>query len=209
VVARFPVGDQGLFLTGSYGVGKSHLAVAILRGVIEKGGRGVFWETTKLLREIRDTYSEQNGRESGVLRPAIEADLLVLDDLGVEKTSEWVEETLHHIVNSRYSAKRLTVFTSNLPLRDDLTDPQSLQVRIGMRMYSRILEMCSVITLEGVDFRNIHRESTDDAIKQQWKNPRPSQKSIPVIPGKSSGQLKARWPAGDAELKWSGGRAGN
>ena len=73
------------------------------------------------------------------------ADLLVLDDLGAEKTSEWVEETMNLIVNTRYNERRLTIFTSNYEDIPDDTDPNSLLFRIGHRMRSRLHEMCDFI----------------------------------------------------------------
>ncbi len=83
------------------------------------------------------------------------ADLLVLDDLGAEKTSEWVEETMNLIVNTRYNERRLTIFTSNyLDIPDD-TDPNSLLFRIGFRMRSRLHEMCEFVEMDGADYREL------------------------------------------------------
>ena len=113
-VEQFPAVDKGLLLIGAHGVGKTHLAVAVLKAVIRnKGIQGYFYETGELLKLVRDTYASDTN-EMDVLRPVLEADLLVLDDLGVEKTSEWVQETLGHVINIRYSERRPTVFTTNL-----------------------------------------------------------------------------------------------
>ena len=101
----FPVVERGLFFLGDPGVGKTHLAVAVLKQVVlTRGARGLFYDTRDLLKMIRGTYNAVvKTTELEVLRPVMEADLLVLDDLGAEKTSEWVEETLNLIVNTRYN----------------------------------------------------------------------------------------------------------
>ena len=83
------------------------------------------------------------------------ADLLVLDDLGAEKTSEWVEETMNLIVNTRYNERRLTIFTSNYEDIPDDTDPNSLLFRIGFRMRSRLHEMCEFVVMDGADYREL------------------------------------------------------
>ncbi|MFI4925740.1 MAG: ATP-binding protein, partial [Vicinamibacteria bacterium] len=157
VAERFPIVSKGLFLLGPPGVGKTHLAVAALRQIINRTrAHGLFYDTRELLRVIRSTFgSDPMNRltESDVLRPVIEADVLVLDDLGAEKTSEWVEETLNYVVNSRYSERRLTLFTSNYDIAEDASDPDSLQVRVGFRMYSRLHEMCEFLHLYGADYR--------------------------------------------------------
>ena len=142
----FPVVSKGLLLEGQPGVGKTHLAVAVLRQVVETtGARGLFYDTRDLLRVIRSTYDPAiRTTELEILRPVMTADLLVLDDLGAEKTSEWVEETMNLIVNTRYSERRLTMFTSNYEDNPDETEPNSLIFRIGHRMRSRLHEMCDL-----------------------------------------------------------------
>ena len=207
-VEIFPVVERGLFLVGRPGVGKTHLAVAVLKLVIrEKGARGLFYDTRELLRVIRSTYNPLvQTAEMDVLRPVMEADLLVLDDLGAEKTSEWVEETLNLIVNTRYNERRATVFTSNYENREDMTDPDSLAVRVGFRMWSRLHEMCEFVTLEAVDYRVAGPDATPEDLARLDRHGRPPASRLPArTKGPARAQLRDR---DKGDLKWSGGKAG-
>ncbi len=104
----------------------------------------------------------------------MEADLLVLDDLGAEKTSEWVEETLNLIVNTRYNERRATIFTSNYPdLPPDSNQAViTLHDRIGFRMRSRLHEMCDFLDLEGADYRMLLPNEGVPALKRNWEERR-------------------------------------
>ena len=173
---QFPVIERGLFFLGEPGVGKTHLAVAILKQVIlTRGARGIFYDTRDLLKLIRGTYNDTNKTtELDVLRPVMEADLLVLDDLGAEKTSEWVEETLNLIVNTRYNERRATIFTSNYPDLPPDASPAviTLHDRIGFRMRSRLHEMCDFLDLEGADYRMLLPNEGVPALKRNWEERR-------------------------------------
>jgi len=133
------------------------------------------------------------------------ADLLVLDDLGAEKTSEWVEETMNLIVNTRYSERRLTIFTSNYPDIPDDTEPNSLLFRIGDRMRSRLHEMCEFIVLDAADYRERPANAGTDDLIAMWKLRRKA-----TLPSPRGGRpARAQLRDNRADLRWPGGRAGS
>src|SRR5512143_1473907 len=105
----------GLLFCGDNGVGKTHLAVAVLRELVSgKGARGQFWDFHELIREIKNSYNaETRTTELQVLEPVVRADVLVLDDLGAWKMTDWMVDTLFYILNSRYMGKRATLITTN------------------------------------------------------------------------------------------------
>ncbi len=215
-VDQFPAVDKGLLLIGENGVGKTHLAVAVLKAVIRnKRIQGYFYETGELLKLVRDTYAS-DANEMDVLRPVLEADLLVLDDLGVEKTSEWVQETLGHVVNIRYSERRPTVFTTNLVDSDDSTHPKSFLYRLGPRTRSRLFEMCDWVYMEAIDSREVGGPDATPEQIQRWEkksplSPKNRDRARSTLPARSGGQARAHFPPrdGKGDLKWPGGRAGS
>jgi len=207
VADAFPEVSRGLFLEGQPGVGKTHLAVAVLKQAVQQtGARGLFYDTRDLLRLIRSTYDPSTRTtELDILRPVMTAELLVLDDLGAEKTSEWVDETMNLIVNTRYNERRLTIFTSNYPDIPDDTDPQSLLFRIGARMRSRLHEMCEFVVLDAADYRERPDNASVEDLTAMWKLRHKS-----ALPSPRGGrQARAQLRDGKGDLKWSGGRAGS
>ena len=207
VADAFPVVSKGLLFEGQPGVGKTHIAVAVLKQAIQTtGARGLFYDIRDLLRVIRSTYDPTiRTTELEVLRPVMNADLLVLDDLGAEKTSEWVEETMNLIVNTRYNEKRLTIFTTNYEDIPDVTEPNSLLFRIGHRMRSRLHEMAEFVILDGAESRELPANGGEDDLITLWKTRR---KTLPAPRG-GGRQARAQLRDGKGDLKWSGGRGGS
>ena len=123
LVLDYPEVDRGLLFMGPVGIGKTHLAVAILQGLIQKGVPCLFYEFGSLLKEIQDSYNPiSKNSELRVLAPVYQAEVLVLDELGASIPTDWVRDTMHQIINKRYNDKRLTIFTTNF-----LDDPRSDQ----------------------------------------------------------------------------------
>lgn len=154
LVREFPANERGLLFAGPVGVGKTHLAVAILRGLAEKGARSLFCEYGSLLKEIQDSYNPVSRTSAmDVLGPAYEADVLVLDELGASKPTEWVLDTMTHIIGRRYNDKKLTILTTNYLGERQNPAGETLQDRIGARLRSRLYEMCGTVFVEGEDYR--------------------------------------------------------
>jgi DNA replication protein DnaC len=224
IMEDFPVNEKGLLLYGDNGVGKTHLAVALLRETIRrKAARGVFYETAELLKLVRNTYnSSVEATELEVLEPVLHADILVLDDLGRENKSAWVEEMLGIVINTRYNERRLTVCTSNL-LDIDNTEPNSFAFQLGLRIRSRLKEMCQWVRMDGVDTRDVGPHPTANDITE-WERSSPGSpknrltrkqqddaRARNSLPQKTGGQARAQLKTrdGKADLKWPGGRAGS
>ncbi|MFQ6070589.1 MAG: ATP-binding protein, partial [Candidatus Aminicenantales bacterium] len=159
-IKNFPLQEVGLLFIGPCGVGKTHLAVAVLRELIEKKkARCCFCDFRELIKEIQRTYSPDSPlTESEVLEPVFQSDVLVLDELGAKRPSAWVEEMIFYIINYRYNHKKLTVFTSNYLDTEEEEDRRdsfykkkedTLVDRIGVRLRSRLYEMCKIVDMWG------------------------------------------------------------
>lgn len=163
-VKNYPAQEVGLLFIGPCGVGKTHLAVAIIQELIKKKNVPCYFcDFRELIRNIQSTYTPDSSlSESDVIAPIFQKEVLVLDELGAKRTTAWVEETIFYIVNNRYNNKKLTIFTSNYLDREEEEDTRdsfykkgedSLVDRIGVRLRSRLYEMCKVVEMEGEDYR--------------------------------------------------------
>jgi DNA replication protein DnaC len=167
-VREFPNESRpGLLLLGEPGTGKTHLAVAALRKIVEKGFECLFCDYQNLLDRIRSGYDpSSNSSDKEAYRVALDSEVLLLDDLGAHRVTDWVEDTVTSIVTSRCNNRKALIATSNLPDGDagsPLTEKSALGKpeyritlgdRIGERARSRLFEMCTVIRMPLVqDYR--------------------------------------------------------
>lgn len=150
----YPAVERGLLFMGTVGVGKTHLAVSILKGLTERGFSCLFYEFGALLKEIQGSYNTvSQTSELKVLAPVFDAEVLVLDEIGASKPTDWVRDTMAHIINTRYNDKKLTIFTTNYLDERKAEGVETLEDRIGVRLRSRLFEMSKTVNLNGEDFR--------------------------------------------------------
>ena len=136
---------QGLIFNGSYGTGKTHLAVAIARELLRQKGCSVWFKTFgELLQEIRNGF--KSGLAEAISKRYYTVDVLVMDDLGKEKLSEWTSEQLFNIVNERYKAQKSMIITTNLSIAE-------LNRRLDGAVMSRLVETCKAVEMTGKDYR--------------------------------------------------------
>ena len=171
-VDEYPLEKTGLLFVGSVGVGKTHLAVGIIKALIrDKGVRCLFCDYRELLKSIQNSYNPSvQATEMEILQPVFDAEVLVLDELGAVRSTEWVFDTVNYILNSRYNDNKTTIITTNYPdkaeqERGGEEDSRSFSAaeraarretlgdRIGERMRSRLHEMCKKVEMEGRDYR--------------------------------------------------------
>ena len=170
-VKDFGKTQQGLLFMGRPGLGKTHLAVSILKMLIlDKKADCKFVDFFQLLSDIRFGYS-QNLSEQAIINPYVAAPILLIDELAKGRNTEWELTMLDQIISSRYNAAdKITLFTTNyadqthdskkggkkethVDTDKALSGEETLQDKVGERIYSRLTEMCRFIKLEGIDYR--------------------------------------------------------
>jgi DNA replication protein DnaC len=176
-VDEFPLDrSRGLLFVGPVGVGKTHLAIAALRALTLKyTARTYFADFRDLLKRIQATFDGGGTTRAEVLKPVMGADVIVIDELGAARSTDWTFEIAEEIINFRYNAAKATIFTSNLPnlpgageqypmpqpaaatgygrMVAEAVRGETLGDRLGARMFSRLQEMCRPIEISGEDFR--------------------------------------------------------
>lgn len=172
-VREYPV-DFGLLFVGPTGVGKTHLAVAVLRElIVQKGVECLFYDFRDLLKEIQDSYNPiSQTSELRVLQPVLDAEVLLLDELASTNPSDWVKETLAYIINSRYNQKKVTLITTTLSFSDgapraEVRAPSGEAIpqvertlgQLGATLRSRLYEMCMLIEMNSDDYRKAIKQA--------------------------------------------------
>ena len=155
---------RGLLFVGGPGLGKTHLVISILKQLIlEEGVDGKFVDFFQLLSDIRHGYS-QDESEMSLIEPYLKSRVLVIDELAKGRNNEWEQTILDQFISARYNAAdKITLFTTNYG--DQSTVPsepkgrtttlqkQSLEEKVGERIFSRLTQMCDFIKMEGDDYR--------------------------------------------------------
>ena len=139
---------------GNPGVGKTHLAVAILKEIYNlKRVRGIFFDTKDLIYRIKILMDER--KDLKLINYIVNHPLLVLDDLGSERLSEWQRELLSYIITQRYNNMKSTIITTNYRLEEKINGKlgQDLSSRLGENIVSKMFEMNEIVTILGKDKR--------------------------------------------------------
>lgn len=141
----------GLLICGAPGSGKTHLAVSVLLAVIGRGVPGVYLDCGNMLEQVKATFGTNHRAEAQ--KAALDNELVLLDDMGAQSSSEWVRDTISSVITNRYNDVKPTLVTTSL-------DPEDFAEKLGDRSTSRLRQMCRCIQLPrgAEDFRNPKRK---------------------------------------------------
>jgi DNA replication protein DnaC len=161
-------GDRGIMIMGNPGLGKTHLVCGVLRYlVLERGLTCRYIDTFQLLQELKASF-ETGAGTNALMEEVSSVDILGMDELGKTRTTGWQREVLDQIISRRYDAGLTTFVTSNYGKHSkkrmsgaagnqneliSLARSESLQERVGPRIYSRLVEMCQPLLIDGEDKR--------------------------------------------------------
>lgn len=168
-VKQWKPNTRGLGLIGEPGCGKTHLMTAVVRELtLRHNVDARFVEFSHLLTELKRGFDEGNS-DAGVMLELGQVPLLVIDELGKELSTNWQMAVLDELVSRRYNVGVTTCFTSNYPLRTgdgrgrverDTVRAVTLEQRIGSRVFSRLIELTDLVTVEAPDFRRARLDRT-------------------------------------------------
>ncbi len=159
VTGRILKRKNGFLIMGTVGAGKTHLCVAVARGLVEKGYYSIrFVDYKELLDDIKSTFSGYSEfSESDILDPVLNAGLLIIDDLGSERNTEWTEDVFARIINYRYNRGLPVIVSTNYfdrPVKGAISD-ELFSEKVGARVRSRLYEMCEEVELIVEDYRKL------------------------------------------------------
>jgi DNA replication protein DnaC len=150
-------GDLGLYLFGPVGTGKTHLAVATLLALRAEGYFGQYISTQELLVTCRNSFRSEEGLKE-ILEPYGRMDVLLLDDLGTEKPTEFTRETLGTVIDRAYRHEQRLIVTSNLDLN-------ALAERLDARIADRLIGLCQAIRATGTSYRQKQAAERSSALR--------------------------------------------
>lgn len=151
-----PLPDGSLYLTGPAGTGKTHAAAATALDALLVNSSAVQWiNVASFLAAIRASFN--TGEAMPTPAEMVQyRELVVIDDLGAERPTDWARETLYSLINELYERETRVIITSNVP-------PAKLKDSLGDRVVSRLAEMCRVIPFTGPDRR---RQTAAERVKR-------------------------------------------
>ena len=170
-VNGYPVDQRGLLLHGSVGVGKTHLVVGAIRKLtLEKGIPCRFADFSHLLGSLKLAYDQGRGAQK-LLDELSNVEILVIDELGKGRQSDWELSVLDELITRRYNQGRTCLITTNFRVLPDSPmaeggrgrpnlareEMYSLEQVVGQRVFSRLFEMCSFVPVDGPDQRRLRR----------------------------------------------------